>query len=820
MKNRLIHSLLAIAALLYGAPVSSQVYRQDPAFQSALVKKNNGYVSSFIKVSDSKILVTGGMDYVNYTVTSPPIRLTENGSVDDSFSFTPGGGDSFFVVRQDGKLVGRDLYEGANSEPYVHLTLYQPNGKLEATFSTNIKSASVIIPQALAVQANNKVIVGTVITQENYDYKGLINRVETDGRIDRTFSTAHLDIRWLNQIVVQADGKILVSGSFGPKGEFRKTLIRLHADGLLDDGFNPPVNMFGGLSSVTMLEAGKILLGTGRGVVRLLPTGELDDSFNINEYAVSATALQPDGKILVGHWVSDTINYVTGHGPVIRLNSDGSVDTSFEASPGAANFSVSALEVQSDGHILVGGHFDRFSGQPAVGIVRLDGTDGQIDPAFSIKLESRGYLDQTVTQPDSKLLVFGDFNSVNDQSSNDLVRLRADGSIDSSFNIGTGVDGFWDLNGGFVRSVALQQDRKIIVGGFFSSFNQVFANSLVRLNEDGSVDPSFKKFELEKYYVNAVAVQQDGKILVGGAAYYGEEGEFVIRLLPDGSRDPDFVTASGRGFVGQILVQEDGKILVGGGFNNYNNASANHLVRLNTDGTIDPTFRAIGSDSPVEKLVLQDDGKILVQGRFTQFNNVLVSSFVRLNTDGIIDDTFSAELSTYPQIHDFVLRSDGQLLVSGYLFQTADKLVLLRGNGSLNDEISVEEPDPIFYSSMTSIGDKLLVASGNNLIQLCAGRQSRVGEDQVLGTESEVSTSVKVYPNPASDHINIESLLFLSSKPNPSVVLYDLNGRRRPISITPTIAGYRLEFNRLSRGLYFLHVTTEDKKLIRKVVLE
>ena len=818
MQKKLIPSLLAIAALLYGSPVSSQVYRQDPSFQSVLVKKNNGYISSFIKLLDSKILVTGGMDYVNYAETFPPIRLNENGSVDDSFLFTPVGGDSFFAVRQDGKLVGGDLYEGTNGEPYVRLVLYQPNGKLEAAILTDIQSASIIIPQALAVQDNNKVIVGTVITQENYDYKGLINRVETDGSIDETFSTAHLDIRWLNQILVQVDGKILVSGSFGPKGEFRKNLIRLHADGRLDDSFNPPVNGFGGLTSMTILEAGKILLGTSRGVVRLLPTGELDDSFTTNEYAVSATALQPDGKILVGHWVSDTLNYVTGHGPVIRLNSDGSLDTSFDASPGAANFPVGALEVQSDGQILAGGHFDHFSGQPAVGIVRLDGTSGQIDPTFSIKLESRGHLDQTVAQPDGKLLVFGDFNSANDQPNNDLVRLLADGSIDSSFSIGTGVDGFWDLNGGFVRSVALQQDRKIVVGGFFSSFDRVSANSLVRLNENGSVDPSFKKFGLEKYYVNAVAVQKDGKILVGGTAYYGEEGEFVIRLLPDGSRDPDFATAIGRGFVGQILVQEDGKILVGGGFNNYNNASANHIVRLNTDGTIDLTFRSTGSDAPVEKLVLQDDGKILVQGRFTQFNNVLVNSLIRLNTDGTTDNTFNAELGTYPQIHDFVLRSDGQLLVSGYLFQTADKLVLLREDGSLNDKISIEGPDPIFYSSMTSIGDKLLVANGDNLIQLCAGRQSCIDEDQVLSTKSEAPASTKVYPNPASDYINIESPLFLSS--NPAVNLYDLNGRRRPVSITPTVAGYRVEFHQLSRGMYFLHIIAGDKKRIRKVVLE
>lgn len=871
----------------------AQLYVQDPAFQSVLIKSKSSYVSSFNKLSDNKLLVIGGMDYVNNIEKISPIRLHEDGSLDASFPFSSWEGGYSVVIRDDGKMISKDLFNGANNEPYVRLSLYQSNGQLDSTFLTEIKSTTISIPRALAVQNDNKVIVGTVITYEEYFYKGLINRVSTDGSIDKTFNTAYLDIRWLGHILVQPDGKILVTGSFGPKGKFRKKLIRLHSDGSLDDSFNPPLGSFGSLYTLTFQKDGRILLGTDRGVVRLLPTGELDDSFTINEYSVRSITIQPDGKILAGCWVSDTVNYIAGRGPVIRLNTNGTIDTSFDAGLGAANHPVGALEVQSNGQILVGGFFNQFNGQPAIGITRLNAVDGQVDSTFSIKLESRGHLERTVVQPDGKILVFGNFNSVNDQSYNGLARLYEDGSIDNSFNIGTGVDGFWDLNGGFVRSVALQEDRKILVGGFFSSFNSVPANSLVRLNENGSVDQSFQQFGSERFYVNTVAIQENGKILVGGYGYHGKSTQFLIRLLPDGSIDPDFTAGDGNGSVSQILVQEDGKILVSGGFTSYNNTSASNIIRLNKNGTVDQTFQATGSNNFIKKIVLQDDGKILALGGFTELNGTLVNKLVRLNNNGTSDETFNPELDTYSQLQDFVLRPDGQILVNGYLFQGDKKIVLLENDGSLNDVLFVLEFEYSFYGSMTSVDDKLIVAAGDKLVQLYSLQQQSITfdtisnkfpnddsfklsatassglpltfkvvsgpatleenivtltgqsglvtiqalqegdkkfaiaepkeqsfmvEQQVLGIEDKKYPPVKTYPNPASEYIVIEAL----SMPvrNAFINLYDMKGKRMPVSVSITHNGYRIDLHQTLKGFYFLQIITGSEKINQKVVLE
>jgi len=352
---------------------------------------------------------------------------------------------------------------------------------------------------------------------------------------------------------------------------------------------------------------------------------EIDTSFNIGtgfKGFVYKIKIDSDDKILVGgNFIS--YNEITSN-RIIRLNSDGSIDTSFNIGTGFNN-DVNDIQIDSDDKILVGGDFTTYNGVTSNRIIRLN-SDGSIDTSFNI---GTGF-SQTVfilkMQLDGKILVGGNFTSYNGVTSNRIIRLNSDGSIDTSFNIGTG---FSDI----VRALQIQSDGKILVGGNFTSYNGVTSNRIIRLNSDGSIDTSFNIGTGFNDIVRALQIQSDGKILVGGnfATYNGVTSNRIIRLNSDGSRDTSFNIGTGFTFIVQTIeIQSDGKILVGGPFATYNGVSSSRFIILNSDG-IEHLTRFTFNDGNVFSIQIQSDGKILLGGTFTSYSGVSNSSIIRLN---------------------------------------------------------------------------------------------------------------------------------------------------------------------------------------------
>jgi uncharacterized delta-60 repeat protein len=370
------------------------------------------------------------------------------------------------------------------------------------------------------------------------------------------------------------------------------------------------------------------------GELSIVTPGQANVGFNVGlsfNDSVDALASQSDGKILVGG------NFTSYNGVainrIIRLNTDGSVDTSFVVGAGF-NSSINAITLQPDGKILVGGFFTTYSGVTRNRIIRLN-TNGSIDSSFVIDTGFDGAVNAITLQSDGKILVGGNYTSYSGASSDSIIRLNTNGSIDSSFVIGSGFDGF-----SIIRTMALQSDGKILVGGFFTFYSGTSRNYIIRLNTDGSIDSAFVIGSGFNQQIFAINLQTDGKILVGGffTTYSGVTRNRIIRLNTDGSIDSSFVIGTGfDGAVWSMSLQTDGKILVGGDFSSYSGVSRSRIIRLNTNGSVDTSFViGTGFNATVTEILPQPNGNILVGGNFSYYNGYASRGIVQINGNQIV----------------------------------------------------------------------------------------------------------------------------------------------------------------------------------------
>jgi len=369
-------------------------------------------------------------------------------------------------------------------------------------------------------------------------------------------------------------------------------------------------------------------------------------------------------------------------------------------------------------------------------------------------------------QADGKIFVGGWFTSYNGVTENYLIRLNANGTKDATFNTGTGFNAV-------VRATALQTDGKILVGGSFTSYNGVTENHLIRLNADGTKDATFSTGTGFNAIVFAIALQADGKILVGGffTAYNGVTENHLIRLNADGTKDATFNTGTGfNAFVRAIVPQADGKILVGGGFNSYNGVTENRIIRLNADGTKDATFNTgTGFNNWVNAIAPQADGKILVGGQFTSYNGVTENGIIPLNADGTKDAAFNTGTGFNAFVMTIAPQVNGKILVGGA------------------------------FSSYNSNNSSAM------LIALYTGNVLSINE-------FTNSNTIALWPNPTKAILNINSLF---NDTISIVKIYDLQGK-----LVMEFSNNSINVSALSNGLYFVKIVTDKGEQTKKFLKE
>jgi uncharacterized delta-60 repeat protein len=591
----------------------------------------------------------------------------------------------------------------------------------------------------MAVQTDGKVLVAGT-SSNGIDSSYALARYNTDGTLDPTFGSGGKTpvqfrstpgLEKVSNVVVQADGKIVVVGGVGNQISTTSQIAvaRFNSDGSLDSSFGT-----GGLVLINHAE----------------PT--VDTNF------APVGTLQADQKILV----AVVLDEGSATGPsmpvleLVRLQSDGSLDASFGANGQIEEDSlhfdqVRAIAVQIDNKIVTAGAtFATALGAEVFAVARFN-PDGSADTSFGTGGEVLGsqgsaFAKGLAVQPDGRLVVTGVSQQPSGPASSTLVgsifvaRYLADGSLDTTFaSHGVFTTGPTFTTGSFgsqdrPTGLALQADRKIVVTGPDGDpGSESFL--LLRLNPDGTLDTRLNGTGQQTTKIGSdspaagVAVLAMGKIEVVGGTLGSNGHSFALtRYNADGSLDASFGTGgiATTDFVGplssvisSVFLVSGGKILAVGSASNGVGARV-ALARYDAQGNLDSTFGAGGQlltnigpkQDCVKGAAVQADGKILIAGKSAATSGVLL----RYNPDGTLDTSFGMAGGgvTFPSTEGaaVALQNDGKILVIENN-SSSSQTVQARYNsdGSLDSSITQALGANLFYK-LTRQPDGSFLAAG------------------------------------------------------------------------------------------------------------
>lgn len=394
-----------------------------------------------------------------------------------------------------------------------------------------------------------------------------------------------------------------------------------------------------------------------------------------------------DGSIFIGSY-NEQYQNISRFG-IAKINSGGTINTDFNANinpSGSLDFNL-ALD---DNYLYLAG--------TNIGLNRVDKTTGVIYNTLGATFSFSTTTSLTVFPIfDNYLYVSGEFTTASGVTRQRLTRVdRSTFNIDLSLNTSNGFNGL-------VR-VLLPHQGKLLCLGNFTTYSGVSRNNITRINTDGTLDETFQVGSgFDSTFVSGnnpmdMAIDSLDRIVVVGrfSSYSGISRTNIVRLNPNGDLDSTFNI--GTGFLDRpfsLAIQSDDKIVVGGVFTSYSGVSRSKLVRLNTDGTIDTAFNmgnginAFNSTltpSPVINFVrMTPDNKILLVNSTP--NDILTYSsstniwktMIKLNLDGSIDTSFNAgsgyTKSAYRSEFSF------QFLNSGGTLTTFSNVSAPPGNG-------------------------------------------------------------------------------------------------------------------------------------------
>jgi uncharacterized delta-60 repeat protein len=334
----------------------------------------------------------------------------------------------------------------------------------------------------------------------------------------------------------------------------------------------------------------------------------------------------------------------------------GALDLSFNAGAGSGGSWISSMCLTTNGQIVVAGNFLAFNGTPRQYLARLN-SDGSLDQTFDPGTGPNNPVSSVSVGANGKVLIAGAFSQVDGLYQPYVARLREDGSLDLTFT---------NVVNGAVNDVVSLNNGGCLIAGSFSTINGAAMNNIARFNADGSLDTSFSPAVVAPAGVQTLAVQSNGYIVIGGnfSSVGGLPYQYAARLTSTGSVDTSFVGPGSFGpltsshAITAINIETNGQLVILGYFATIDGYSELGVARLNSDGTLDATFRNALISAWGNSVGVQVDGKIVI----------LASPGVsRLNPDGSVDSSFGTTVS-FSYVDALALQADGKILVAGSSF--------------------------------------------------------------------------------------------------------------------------------------------------------
>lgn len=786
-----------------------------------------------------RFLPSGQLDFSFNTIGYRIIRMTSSSTI------------NALAIQTDGKIVASGGIDSPVNHNIVAIRLTN-SGNLDTGFGINGITTIDIggtngFCTGMIIASSGSIFICGYNLDDNFYRDFIVVKLNGTGKKDNSFNldgVAITDIKNFDDIAsgisIQSDGKILVTGSTEDGNQkLSFATVRYLSSGNLDSSFDQDgiaITQLGNISSeasdVKVQNDGKIIgIGTARmsdniwniAMVRYSASGVLDPTFS------------GDGKL--------TTNYFgTDQGRSVIILTDGSLVVWGQSG-----------ELANSGILL------KYS---KVG--SLDPSFGTNGITFQELYQVHSFVNDLTIQTNGNIITGGTSNS-NATLGMVTTRMKQNGLPDTTYNTDGIAQSFLYSANLECKSIALQADGKIVQLGIQKTKTKNDEIIIIRYHTDGSLDESFGtngrvNTDVGNFDDDGVcmAVQADNKLIVAGYSYNGQNYDFLLtRYLPNGNLDNSF-SADGKIIIAfgtgndeahAIALQKDGKILVGGFTEGANHETQFAVIRLTAQGNLDQTFNKTGKlsidlspdgNETIKAIKVQGDGKIILAGdAFNGMNNDF--ALVRILPDGSLDNTFSGDgiliidiNNNYNETADVELLMDGRIIAGGTcILNNTYEFALSRitpdgqldaGFGDRGIAILSVGPEDDILSSLALQADEKLILGGssytNYRVDFTLARVLPKLNVGVLDQEDE-SNAVLLYPNPILSEITIEYELNKDEEIN--ITLVDLSGKKvqQFIKNERKSQGYHKESLKLDLqipdGFYLLNLSTTKRIATVKV---
>ena len=608
-----------------------------------------------------------------------------------------------------------------------------------------------------AVQNDGKVLLCGNINSVDSTFTSNIIRINSNGSLDSTFNSPKLDSKIISSIYSVGDSLIFISSYQGGawilnnKGDIIENysngirlipakdayylqtspdlhIIKYSFNRILDQSF-APVKFDNFYSDIAIQRDNKIIVAglfntvngqTYNNIVRIMPDGSIDESFNIGLGAngeIVNVEVDNDDKIIISGFFSTYkgLNYQNGF---LRLNEDGSVDTNFDLNPTfkTINQYVVDFEVNSDNSIIILGRSGEMLKLFKVNI------DGTLSSSFSTS--AINYLHGRIHKYDSAYTLSGEFTTINDQRHISFAIIDESGLVNNKINPGLGY--IPTIKGGY-----LQPDNKLLVYGDILSVNGKPRNGVARFNENSSLDDFNLQLTADDE-IRKVEELPDGNLLLSGNFPSMGLNRKLIKTDMNGNPDYSFdveVFGTIEDFMIMPESDNDYSIVIAGNFQNINYFYINNLAKLSTEGTLIKSFNTNDIiHSPVKQIDTLANGNIIIAGHMMD----PIKGFLLQTPPNA--DTITFDLKPFEEVLESILYiSTDTILVGGFNSNFPSRVYHINYKGNIlnNSNIQINSMDGVFHDLLVLPDQSVLI--GGRFTQLNSVNQQGLARSELNG---------------------------------------------------------------------------------------